>query len=538
MKKIYCLLLLALSTFVVLLIACRRDFAGGIQKPEIRAIRNWLHTSGGHYSSETIEVMLQSGRMMKGKLNWDEATQYPWQGKEYVDVPFQFDGDACLPEAGTAAPAAFNLVVRKNEVGAYEGAVRTTLYKANWASASGTSGSATIQTYQLLDGTRANAWYFGAATAAPVAVGRRSMSAVDFANMRLIYGGNKGAGTKPGELLMLGTPGCPPIVITSYDLFCQDDPDGGQNNVTCIIIPVTTYMDNGTCSPDGPGGGGPGGSGGGDGGNSGGSYPPGNPNPGTKTPCETALDNNAIAKDILDGAYGVTTPNSAVVLSLNAFHDLARQPFDSVERSISIQTRVNFPVPPQTTTTTEIGTTQMNEGSATSVATIIQGQGRWVVIAGVHSHTAKAYTAPSVKDVYALYNAQKVNKNYKYQFVFSSDNSRYVLTITNHAALDSFIKYHPDSLYVAKDNSWKLGTSIQDDFDRTYKFLLGTDSSKANDRAAYEKALAYSLSQNNMGITLSKVDSTGKFKSIFVQKNSIQAHPEVNNVSVTTDCNL
>lgn len=100
----YSSIILLLPVWVVFQ-ACRRQEA--LHKAKIidpLAAKAWLHENGRAYKNETIRILAADRQTLTGTLNWEKAIQYPWQGQDYLDVPFEFNGRAFIPANGTLAP--------------------------------------------------------------------------------------------------------------------------------------------------------------------------------------------------------------------------------------------------------------------------------------------------------------------------------------------------------------------------------------------------------------------------------------------------
>ena len=255
-------------------------------------------------------------------------------------------------------------------------------------------------------------------------------------------------------------------------------------------------------------------------------------------PCDSLVINNNEAKNLLDGKYqNYQEEDDQFSILLDAFGDAAEH--SPIERSVSIKFRTTLPNDGMASTppTYDLGTTDIQLGGENSVTTITQtNEPDWTIIGGIHSHPNNTRAAPSVADLYHFYNANQGNPNYQYQFIFSYDGSRYVYTITDRQAFSNFINGHPQSQYVGANDSWNVSTPLGADFDKTMVYLMKEKGLSENN--AYELALAYSLSQNNIGVTLSKRDANGDFKGIHVNKDAAQNKKKYNKVTPTTNCNL
>lgn len=223
--------------------------------------------------------------------------------------------------------------------------------------------------------------------------------------------------------------------------------------------------------------------------------------------------------------------------TIDAFHDLAKIPGNNVERSMSLKVKIYFPTAESVIPTIELGTTPIQTGTANHVTTISQvSEAFWTVVGGIHTHIGTAYTAPSARDIYGFYNSYKDNPDYRNQFVFAADGSRYVMTITNPAALDSFMAKHAESAFVDSTNSWNKTTALGLEFYDTIDYLRKNQGNSSNE--AYEKAFAYIISRYDIGIILSKADTNGRFTGIFVNRDPVQDQEKFNKVTVSDSCNL
>ena len=254
-------------------------------------------------------------------------------------------------------------------------------------------------------------------------------------------------------------------------------------------------------------------------------------------PCDILATNNNVASNLLNGKYLDHQEDDMFSVFINAFADGAE--LLNIERSVSIKLKTTLPDDGMASTPAiyELGTTDIHTGDANSVTTETQtSDPGWTIIAGIHSHQNGARTAPSIRDLYSFYSANQANPDYQYQFVFAYDGSRYVYTITDKQAFNAFMSSHPQSQYMDADNSWNNTTSLGREFNKTMDYLVNKQGMSRD--SAYELALAYSLSQNNIGVTLSKRDANGNFKGIHVNKDATQDKKKYNKVTPTNDCNL
>ncbi len=165
----------------------------------------------------------------------------------------------------------------------------------------------------------------------------------------------------------------------------------------------------------------------------------------------------------------------------------------------------------------------------------------FTVEGAAHTHTPSLYDCFSAGDFYAFHGANSANSNFKYLYVFSED-AGYVMTITNLEKFKKFTENYPMDDYFDKNTGdWKKDTSIYNTFDNAFKQFI--NSGKDED-LAFEYATAMVMSKYDMGISLSKQDSSGNFGSVFVKENQIpiQIMPGViipiSSFQKIDDCNL
>ncbi|MFT3903547.1 MAG: hypothetical protein QM727_10250 [Niabella sp.] len=482
------------------------------QPPDVGAVKAWLHKNGMAYKNETITVEATNGRLLTGRLDWQKTKQYNWEGKDYIDVPFEFEGyGRFIPGNAAVAPAGFNLVVRRKGDG-FEGAVRTTTYNAGAEDlATGDTVPVQLQTYQLLDGQIANIWQGGAADKNPRAAAL--LTPQQAAQMKADAEKLKGK-TRPRLAMQ-----CTTVITTTYQNHCYyaTPADEITMNVTCYAEPISLTTTN--CDMTGdinidPGGG------------DGGGYPPApddDPPPEPekpKDPCDKAAANNTNAKALASRLGDIATPegikvSSAINLNIT----------NPAERSISIgvkKTRSNstsgVPADPQFLTASNYKTTSLDTGTANNVDMVWQAasEDQMYIIAGIHTHPPDHYAAPSAADVY-FFDGARANPNFKYYFTFAADGSKYLMTVTDQAAYDAFVANYPKSANVTAGNEWNVNSPLGKEFRNTVNYLTKKQGQSQN--TAYENALAYILGKY-AGVTLSKQDANGDFKSINVKKDN------------------
>lgn len=123
--------------------------------------KEWLEKNGKAYKTGQIALEAKDGQALKGALNWEKATRYNWSGKNYIDIPFEFDGQIIVPSYSGSGFLSCNMVIRENGDN-FEAAVRFTEKNAYSELATGTKANPVLQTYQSLTGDILNAWARGA----------------------------------------------------------------------------------------------------------------------------------------------------------------------------------------------------------------------------------------------------------------------------------------------------------------------------------------------------------------------------------------
>ncbi len=163
----------------------------------------------------------------------------------------------------------------------------------------------------------------------------------------------------------------------------------------------------------------------------------------------------------------------------------------------------------------------------------------FTIYGAAHTHTPEVYNVPSVGDVYNFFKANTANLNFKYYYTFAQDNNDYVFTIADPINFASFTSNYPEATYL-DGAKWKADTSIANDF--KYIIKQQEDLGKTDDEA-YDIAMAFVLNKYNTGIGMSKKDTYGNYKPIFVNETVLPV--VINNgivlvktYNTTTDCNL
>ncbi|MGE9310813.1 hypothetical protein ACLOAU_04185 [Niabella sp. CJ426] len=493
---------LTFSIIVILIIAAchKRDVLQKSNFIDTDMARSWLHQNGLAYKNETISVQVPNSLMLTGKLNWQKAKQFNWEGRDYIDIPFEFaEYGKVIPGRDETAPAHFNLVLRKKGVNDFEGAVRTTMHLEQQVAMGSIKN---FQSYQLLDGQSANTWMVKGDERKLFATQRLDIDPIAAANIELLRAnkGKRQLGATGADRLMTEAPlECPPIALTSYQNVCWDDPIHGQYNVTCKSIRVTEYVPDPTCSsannPQPPS------SGGATGGPTNPFTPPTYPpDPNDNDDGETEKKDPCVEAARLAQEIMLDFNNPDIKNKIDTLKALAK--------TSKLELAFKFGV---SNTTGEYKTTDMFKGGKTSVG-YTYSTNNFTEKGSAHLHPIVLDGVPSAGDIYGLYDDVSINSTYLYDLVIWNDEV-YMLGIVDKAAFSKFItKYPKVNHYDEKTHGWKWKSPLY----RSYDVILqGYYNLSGNKPEAVEAALASIIDEYKMGIILQKWDaSINKFKPL------------------------
>lgn len=455
-------------------------------------VRDWVHEYGESYKTEKIHVLSSDKSIVEGSLDWDDASSYIYNGRQYLDVPFSFDGEHSISgNDSTISEMSYDLVVRKDSLNqSYEGSIRTTTKSVVEDIYGNNRDIKELQSFQNIDGSLSTI-YLNNDKNSTVLAQRLYISKEAIAQLRYIRTlklNDKSVASskyKSGGLMLTQKPGdvlqdCNTYSSTTNVTHCY----GPDASVTCYSQPETSYVT--ICGGDtytGTSGGG-GSSGGGGGTNQ--TWPPKNDNKDKdnstkKDPCEEA---KKAAEDVTKfSKENKYTEGKSLILN----SDVSR------EHSIVFGKDVNG----------NIISSEMSSGSAISTTTPITVDNPF---ADLHNHPNKI--PPSAGD---LYNLGKLNNNhssYTTDYVVFN-NTTYALVITNSDDLHSFITKYP---------SVKI-----DGYPPDFPDLIFDDYTNVidmNKASGYENsnaiALSYILDKYNTGVALLKQDDYGVFKKVNV----------------------
>ena len=218
--------------------------------------------------------------------------------------------------------------------------------------------------------------------------------------------------------------------------------------------------------------------------------------PPKQTPCENIVTENTKAKEFIEKAKA-TEKKTEITSTLST---------DTEEKSFSYGVDN---AGQEQVTNVRIGT----NGNAVDVDVT---NPNFTIRGGAHTHTKEVYNVPSVGDLYNFFSANSTNSNFDFYHTFAQDSNDYVFTIANQTKFDAFTTNYPKATY-QDGPKWKKDTTIANDF--YYIIEQQTKIGKTDDEA-YDLAMAFVLQKYGTGIAISKKDSTGNYKPLFVKENS------------------
>jgi len=151
-----------------------------------------------------------------------------------------------------------------------------------------------------------------------------------------------------------------------------------------------------------------------------------------------------------------------------------------------------------------------------------------------HTHNGDAYECFAPNDFYIFATANKYNANFTTMFTFGSSGGTYNVHITDLAKFKTFRDNYPKVDYIT-DEAWKKGSSLRVDFDFVKDKFEKQGKSKDE---AFALAQAFVLKKYNTGMSISKKQPDGSFKSIFVKENILLNNPNKTTYEQTDECNL
>ena len=151
------------------------------------------------------------------------------------------------------------------------------------------------------------------------------------------------------------------------------------------------------------------------------------------------------------------------------------------------------------------------------------------------------YASFSIRDFYLFKNSNASNSNFKNYFAFGADGHTYALSITDEEKFNNFLTNYPlSTFYDATNDEWNANENIGQDYKLAYKQFM--NDGKTDDEAdALAQALV--LNKYGAGMSISRQESDGTFKGLFINETKVPMNVGgiFINVSVFTqidNCNL
>lgn len=161
----------------------------------------------------------------------------------------------------------------------------------------------------------------------------------------------------------------------------------------------------------------------------------------------------------------------------------------------------------------------------------------FTVEGGFHNHTNEVYEVPSPGDIYWFMHNNSDEPSFQYYFTNGALGSSYVYVITNPTDFNNFATTYPQSTYFdSTTTDWKSTESIGIDAEKAYKYFKDTQAK--SDEESMELAMAFVIGKYDMGLGISKKDSSGDFQPIFVKEIIDPTDSSKKTYEKTTDCNL
>ena len=159
--------------------------------------------------------------------------------------------------------------------------------------------------------------------------------------------------------------------------------------------------------------------------------------------------------------------------------------------------------------------TAVKNGTGGNAVDVEVSNPNFFVVGAAHTHPTSVYNVPSTGDIYNFYTARATNNKFSFYHTFAQNDNEYAFTIADQSKFDDFTTNYPKADYL-DGAKWKSGTTIANDF---YFIVNQLKNSGKDVDDAYDLAMAYVLKKYDTGIAMSKKDSNGNYKAMFVQEN-------------------
>lgn len=163
----------------------------------------------------------------------------------------------------------------------------------------------------------------------------------------------------------------------------------------------------------------------------------------------------------------------------------------------------------------------------------------------MHNHSTRTYDVPSPGDVYWFYSVHNTNPHFNYYYTNGANTAaEYVYVITNPTDFTNMMTNFPLSATFTSAGEWNPNSNLRKDFDFVFNYFY--NSAGKTDEESKELAQAFVIGKYNLGLGISKKDSSGNFQPIFVEEISTNiptGNPAIPFVTIktyqkTSTCNL
>lgn len=490
---------------LILYVSCNKNDLSkqSINETQLKnEVKDWLHEYGESYKTEKIHVLSSDQSISEGSLDWNGATSYIFNGKQYLDVPFSFNGQYYIEgNDSTISSMSYDLVVRKDSLDqGYEGSIRTTTQSVVEDIYGQNRNIKELQSYQNIDGSLSTVYlnndHDSSVLGQRLYISKDAISQLRYIKtLKLNNISVASSKYKSGGLMLVKPPGdvlqdCTIYSSTTNVTHCY----GPDASVTCYSLPETSYVS--ICGGDGYTGSSGGSNSPGSTGGTNQTWPPkNNNNTSKKDPCEEVKNGTTMANNILKDK------------SIKAKVDIYKNEVSTItnEKGFSI---------------VKIGdsyeTAEEKTGTDGTAVNITTSATNMVIAGGFHEHTNDVYNALSVGDLYTILQGVSSNSNFQVFYNLNPDKSLYAFIVTDASIAKRFLAQYPRKENVDEVKGTWLGNSIMAN---TYNDAFNNYRNKGlTEDESYTNAMAAVLSEISAGVKMLKADANGNLTPIFVNK--------------------
>lgn len=175
-------------------------------------------------------------------------------------------------------------------------------------------------------------------------------------------------------------------------------------------------------------------------------------------------------------------------------------------------------------------------GTATGLSNMPNTETGFTVHGSFHTHpTLKAYECFSPADFYKFNENNQSNANFSTMFTLGASGGVYNVAITDPVKFNNFTNNYAKGIYLDVEGHWKEKSIVRIDSDKVEREFIKQGQTEDE---AFALAQAFVLKKYDLGISISKKDSNGDFKPIFVNEVKDPLDPTKVNYEQTETCNL